>query len=80
MVGIKYACIEDVGRRRRKQMAESVISHGEVSASCGQAYQISSLVILYIDLMGRRARITVVGCQDGRQKVVWGMPLAEELK
>lgn len=33
-------------------MAESVISHGEVFASCGQAYQISSLVILYIDLIG----------------------------
>lgn len=61
-------------------MAESVISRGEVSASCGQASQISSLVILYIDLMGRRARITVVGCQDTRQKVVWGMPLGAELK
>lgn len=35
-------------------MSESVISHGEVSASCGQAYQISPLVILYIDLKGSR--------------------------
>lgn len=35
-------------------MTESVTSHGELSASCGQAYQISSLVILYIDLKGSR--------------------------
>lgn len=61
-------------------MAESVVIHGQVSASCGQAYQISSLVILYIDLMVRRAKITVVGCQYRRQKVVWGMPLGEEPK
>ena len=64
-------------------MAESVISRGEGSASCGQAYQISSLVILYIDLKGalrRGAKMTVAGCQGGRQKVVWGMPLGEELK
>lgn len=63
-------------KRRRNQMAESVISHGKVSASCGQAYQISAMVILYIDLIGsmrmRRAKIAVADCQDRRQKVVWG--------
>lgn len=36
--------------RHRNHMAESVSSHGEVFALCGQAYQISILVILYVDL------------------------------
>lgn len=47
IVGIEYACIEDGVKD-----TGSVISRGEVSASCGQAYQISTLVILYIDLKG----------------------------
>lgn len=49
-------------------MAESVSSHGEVFALCGQAYQISILVILYVDLKG--PEMTVVGCQDRTQKLV----------
>lgn len=58
-------------------MTESVIGSREESASCGQAYQIVSLVILYIDLIyrepERRTNMTVRGCQDKRQKIVEGM-------
>lgn len=54
-------------------MAKSVSSRGEVFALCGQAYQISTLVILYVDLKG--AEMTVVGCQDKTQKLVQDMCL-----
>lgn len=55
-------------------MAESVISQEEVFASCGHAYQISSLVTLYIDLKRvykmRWAKMTVGSHQEERQRAL----------
>lgn len=55
-------------------MAKSVIGQEEVFASCGHAYQISSLEILYIDLKRvykmRQAKMTVGSHQEERQRVL----------
>lgn len=55
------------------QMAKSVIGQEEVFASCGHAYQISSLEILYIDLKSvykmTWAKMTVGSHQEERQRV-----------
>lgn len=55
-------------------MAESVIGQEEIFASCGHTYQISSLVILYIDFKGvykmRWAKKTVGSHQEERQRVL----------
>lgn len=54
-------------------MAKSVIGQEEVFASCGHAYQISSLEILYIDfkrVYKMRAKMTVGSHQEERQRVL----------